>query len=248
MHVNVELWVYPAILLVAFIYASIGHGGATGYLAILTLAGSAMLSMRTSALILNILVSGLAFYQFHRLGYLKHNLFLILVAGSVPFAFLGGLTPISDGTYKIILGLLLLVPILKFSGVFNPIASEFKQKPVSTLTAILMGCTIGYFSGLTGIGGGVLLSPILLILQWTNMKQTAVISAGFIFLNSIAGLSGLAFHGFKLDNQIISYILLALTGGILGAYFGANKFNVLTLSRILAVVLGMASLKLILFA
>ena len=159
-------------------------------------------------------------------------------------AFLGGITPIENNTYKIILGAILLIPAIRFAG-FYKIQETKNHKPHSVIYALLIGAAIGYLSGLTGIGGGILLSPILLSLGWTNMKQTAALSAGFIFLNSISGMGGLMIKGIQVNEHMVLFIFIAFLGGIAGSYLGANKFNQVTLSKILGIVLFIASLKLI---
>lgn len=239
------LLLYIFIFIIAFLYSSVGHGGASGYLAIMALTGFAPEQMKPTALLLNIIVSAIAFIQYSRSGFLLMKLFIPLVLSSVPFAFLGGITPIADKTYKIILGVLLIWPAIRFLGIIRQPETTYENKKSSLPIIISLGAVIGYVSGLTGIGGGIVLSPILLLLRWTSMKETAAISAGFILLNSISGIGGLYLKGFSLETNMTAFIFIALLGGMAGSFLGAKKFNPVTLSRILGSVLLLASLKLL---
>lgn len=235
---------YFLLILVAFLYSSVGHGGASGYLALMAYFSFAPETMRPTALLLNICVSLIAFSQYYRSGYFKWNLFWPFAMASFPAAFIGGLITIDAGLYKKILAVFLLFSVIKLLGVkFQTKKLEVKQ---STAIALIIGAVIGLFSGMIGIGGGIILSPLILLLHWADMKQTAAISALFIFVNSLAGLAGLFTNGFEFKNEMSLMILLALVGGIAGSYFGARKFTYLFLNKLLAIVLTIAAIKLVL--
>jgi uncharacterized protein len=232
------------LFIVALLYASVGHGGASGYLALMALYGFAPEVMKPTALILNLFVSLTSFLLFLKGGHFKWKLFLLFALASIPMSFLGGTIALDAHIYKKVLGILLLLPVLRFFIFPNTADKDLKDSNV--FLSILIGGVIGFLSGLIGIGGGILLSPILLLLAWTNQKQTAAISALFIFVNSIAGLAGQFSHGIKLEPQMLSFVVVAFVGGLAGAWLGSLKFNQQVLKYTLAVVLLMASVKLIL--
>ena len=273
---------------VAFLYSAVGHGGASGYLALLSLHDIAPEYMKPIALVLNMLVSGMAFIQFYRQGHFLWRLFLPIALFSVPMAYWGGLTPLKDLWYQRGLGVFLLVSVAMMlwprdSGVGQGTSSndgDVSNNGGGTLwnrqtgIAAFMGAVIGYVSGLLGIGGGILLSPVLLMIRWTQQKQTAAISAAFIFVNSAAGLLGFVQQHtpWIMDSQrtggeadaemagrcafgdpwfavvaILSVLILpVLLGGLFGSWYGAKKFNQTVMKYILCVVLLIAAIKLLL--
>ena len=179
---------YSLLFLVAFLYSSVGHGGASGYLALMALFSISPDVMKPTALLLNLFVSLTSFIQFYRGKHFNWKIFLPFAIASVPMAFVGGLIKVDADVYKKILGLLLLVPITRFLFFANIRVDQIKKSNIAL--SLLIGAAIGFLSGLIGIGGGIILSPILLLLKWTDMKQTAAISALFIFVNSLSGLAG----------------------------------------------------------
>jgi len=223
---------FPILLfIVAFLYANVGHGGASGYLALMALFGTAPEAMRPTALLLNLFVSLTAFLQFQRAGHFNRRIFLPFALASVPLSFLGGMLSVDAVLYKRMLGLLLLVPVARL--LFLP-------------TPLLIGAGIGFLSGLIGIGGGILLSPVLLMLRWTDQRQTAAVSALFIFVNSLAGLGGQLTKGVALGQEMLLPVAVALTGGLLGAWTGAFRYGQNALRYTLAGVLALAAYKLLL--
>ncbi len=234
---------YILLFLVAFLYASVGHGGASGYLALMAIFSIAPDVMKPTALLLNLFVSLTSFIQFYRGGYFRMKLFLPFALASVPFAFIGGLITIDASIYKQILGCLLLLPVIRFFF-FNKVEVE-EQKQYSLPLAIFIGVVIGFLSGLIGIGGGIILSPILLLLHWANMKQTAAISALFIFVNSLSGLAGQLTKGIHFTTDMYLYVIIAFVGGLAGAYYGSMKVKQGALKYLLATVLLIAAVKLL---
>lgn len=241
-----DLFTSPLLLLllpsVAFLYASVGHGGASGYIAIMSLFAFPVSVMKPTALILNILVSGISFYFYYREKKFDWKRFYPFAITSVPLSFLGGLITIETHYYKIILATVLIIAVLRLLGVFGKGQNEIK--PINLPLALLIGAIIGFLSGLIGIGGGIILSPVILLLGWADIKQTAAVSALFIFVNSIAGLFGFVSTGGTLPSSSTIVIGAVLIGGILGSYYGSKKFNTVTLRNVLAFVLGIAILKL----
>jgi uncharacterized membrane protein YfcA len=235
---------YILLFFVAFLYASVGHGGASGYLALMAIFSMAPDVMKPTALLLNLFVSLTAFIQFYRGRYFRMNLFLPFALASVPFAFLGGMISIEISIYRQILGWLLLIPVIRFLF-FSNIEVKEKDNP-SIITAVAIGAAIGFLSGLTGIGGGIILSPVILLLRWANMKETAAVSALFIFVNSLSGLAGQLTKGVSFTNDMYLFVALAFAGGLAGAYMGSVKFKQVALKYVLAGVLLIASVKLLL--
>lgn len=200
-------------------------------------------TMKPTALLLNLFVSLTSFLQFYRGKHFNWKIFLPFAMASVPMAFVGGLLTLDAVVYKKILGLLLLLPIIRFLLFPNPKQADLKKTNV--LLSLFIGAFIGFISGLIGIGGGIILSPVLLLLKWTDMKQTAAISALFIFVNSLAGLAGLLIKGIQFNVDMYTYVAIAFIGGICGAYFGSLRFNQTLLKYMLAAVLMMAAYKLL---
>src|SRR4029078_6810603 len=233
---------YILLFLVAFLYSSVGHGGASGYLALMALFSITPEVMKPTALLLNLFVSLTSFIQFYRGKHFNWKLFLPFAIGSVPMAYLGGLRTLHDDIYKKILGVLLLIPIIRFL-LFANIKVDELRKPNFYLSLVI-GAAIGFLSGLIGIGGGIILSPVLLLLKWSNMQQTAAISALFIFVNSAAGFTAQLQKGINFSADMYAYVGVAFVGGLCGAYFGSLKFKSNILKYLLAVVLSVAAYKL----
>ncbi|MDB5228254.1 MAG: hypothetical protein JWN78_2447 [Bacteroidota bacterium] len=245
MHFTESNWFFLILLfIVAFLYASVGHGGASGYLALMALFSFDPSLMKSSALLLNVFVSLIAFVQYYRGGYFKWKLFFPFAITSVPAAFAGAYITVDPVIYKRILGAILIFPILRLSGLFGKESKETKE--VNIIFALIIGAAIGFLSGMIGIGGGIILSPILLLLHWANMKETAAVSALFIFVNSISGLISLFLKGATIDHTIYIWLVIAIAGGLLGAYYGRKRLTNNFLKRVLAVVLLIASVKLLL--
>jgi uncharacterized membrane protein YfcA len=232
------------LFIVAFLYAAVGHGGASGYLALMAVFGMMPEMMKPTALLLNLFVSLSAFLLFYKEGHFKWKIFLPFALASIPFSFLGGMISLDASVYKKILGVLLLIPVVRLVAFPNKDINDLKQSTV--FLSLLIGACIGFLSGLIGIGGGIILSPVLLLLAWTNQKQTAAISALFIFVNSLSGLAGQLTKGINFQSEMFILVGVAFAGGSVGAWLGAKKFNQNILQYLLATVLLMASVKLLL--
>ena len=238
-----HLWLLYALLpIVAFLYASVGHGGASGYLALMALFSMSPETMKPTALLLNLFVAGIAFFHYYKSGYFHKKLFLAFAVTSIPFAFLGGMFEIDASLYKRILGVLLIFAVLKMLPIFDKEADQTKE--IKMVPGLIIGAVIGFFSGLIGIGGGIILTPLILLLHWGNMKEAAAVSALFIWVNSAAGLTGQLMKGTELSSQSLIMVIIAVTGGYFGSYLGSKKFNNHSLRYLLALVLTIASFKL----
>jgi len=234
---------YLLLFVVAFLYASVGHGGASGYLALMAIFSIAPEVMKPTALLLNLFVSLTSFIQFYRGKHFNWKIFLPFAVASVPMAFVGGLITVDAFIYKKILGLLLIIPIIRFLFFANISVTEIKKSNI--YLSLLIGAAIGFLSGLIGIGGGIILSPVLLLLKWTDMKKTAAISALFIFVNSLSGLAGQLTKGIHFSQDMYAYVAIAFAGGFCGAFYGSLRFNQSILKYMLAIVLMVASYKLL---
>lgn len=201
-------WFYILLFIVAFLYASVGHGGASGYLALMALFSVVPEVMKPTALLLNLFVSLTAFIQFYRAKHFVWKVFLPLALASVPMAFVGGLITIDATLYKKILGLLLLFSVVRLLIPSKKNIADLQ--PSHFYGALLMGGVIGLLSGMIGIGGGIILSPLLLFFKWTDQKQTAAISALFIFVNSASGLMGQLTNGIQFSADMFFFINLMI--------------------------------------
>jgi len=241
----INIWPFLAILpVVAFLYASVGHGGASGYLALMAIFSFAPEAMKPTALLLNLFVAAIAFYHYYKQGHFNKKLFLSFAIASIPMAFLGGTIDIDASIYKKILGGLLIFAILKMLNIIGKESQYIKD--IKIWQGLLVGGIIGFFSGLIGIGGGIILSPVILLLHWCKMKEAAAVSALFIWVNSAAGLFGQLSSGVTLTSQSFVLVGFALLGGFFGSYLGSHKFNNKHLRKVLAFVLIIASVKLFL--
>ena len=236
---------YALIPIVAFLYSSVGHGGASGYLALMAVFSFPSDMMKQTALLLNLFVAGIAFYQYYKGGYFNRSLFLFFALGSVPAAFLGGLWSLDPWLYKKILGFILFFAIARM--LFKKESTQQKNKQVAAPIGLIIGIVIGLFSGLIGIGGGIILTPVILLFHWGTMKEAAAVSALFIWVNSASGLFGQLSSGVNLTTNAFVLVGLALVGGIFGSYYGSQRWNNRRLEYFLALVLTSAGIKLILF-
>ncbi|MFI1743376.1 sulfite exporter TauE/SafE family protein [Thalassobellus sediminis] len=228
--------------IVSFLYSSVGHGGASGYLALMALFSFAPETMKPTALLLNLFVAGISFYYYYKEGYFNKKLFLVFAIASVPFAFIGGTIEIDASIYKKILAVLLVFAILKMLNVFGKEKDTIKDTKL--WQGLIVGAIIGFFSGLIGIGGGIILTPVILLFHWGKMKEAAAVSALFIWVNSASGLIGQLSSGVIIEKEAFLLVAIALIGGVFGGYYGSKKINNKKLRYILAFVLTIACFKL----
>src|SRR5438132_4593561 len=226
-----------AIAVIAFLYSSVGHAGASGYIATMTSFGLAPTVIRPTALVLNILVATIGSFQFWRAGHFSWKLFWPFALLSVPAAYLGGYIQPSASILRILIGLVLLFSAARL--IFrrgDPDQTVAPSKP----TAIGVGAGLGFLSGLTGTGGGIFLTPLLLFCRWAHIRQAAAVSALFILVNSIAGLVGYFTAKHSIPSLGVFLAAAAVIGGVFGSHLGSRRFPVRTISLLLATVLLIA--------
>jgi uncharacterized membrane protein YfcA len=250
-------WVTIAIGLVALLYAAVGHAGATGYTAVMALAGLPQEVIRPTALMLNLVVAAIGTVQFARAGHFRRRLFLPLAVGSVPCAAIGGAWKLATGAFEGLLATVLLVSAARIVveahavGPRGPADGRMdaggaaESRPLPLLVSLALGAAIGLLSGLTGVGGGVFLTPLLLWLRAAPVKQVAAVTAPFILVNSAAGLAGGLATGGSLPPLGLAAVAAAAAGGLVGSQFGAFRLPVPALRLLMAAVLAVASVKLL---
>jgi len=228
----------------AALYASVGHGGASSYLAVMGLFSFAPEVMKPTALALNILVSAVATLKFYRAGLFKWNLFWPFAIASIPAAYIGGATTLPARWYKVLVGVVLIyAAVWMFRSSLRPISKDPHAPPL--WAAILSGLAIGFLSGLTGVGGGIFLSPFLLYMGWSETRATSAVAAPFILVNSISGLLGHLSSVSQLPANIPLWGATAVLGGWIGATYGSKRAPAPVLRQLLSLVLIVAGSKLI---
>ena len=233
---------FLAVGLIAFLYSSVGHAGASGYIATMTLFGIAPTVIRPTALVLNILVASIGTFQFWRAGHFSWKLFWPFALLSIPAAYLGGYLQPSVSILKILIGVVLLLSAARLMVHRSDPPQTF---PPSPPVAVSVGAGLGFLAGLTGTGGGIFLTPVLLFLRWAHIRQAAAVSALFIWVNSIAGLVGYFTKVRTIPSLGLILAAAAIIGGIIGSHLGSRRFAVRVISLCLATVLLIAGIKLI---
>lgn len=230
-------------LVVALLYSSVGHAGASGYIAVMSLLSLAPETIKPTALALNILVASVTALQFWRAGHFRRELFWPFALPAVPMAYLGGSLALPARVFSVLLGAVLLYSAWRF--MFEPAAAK-QARPLRRPAALASGAGIGLLSGLTGTGGGIFLTPLLLVMGWAQPKNAAAVSALFILMNSASGLAGNFASTRRLPAEIGVLLLVVLAGGLAGSWLGARRLPAQGIKRLLAVVLVIAGLKLLL--
>lgn len=241
------LLIVLAIFVVAILYSSVGHGGASGYLAVVAFWGIAPEIAKPTALVLNLFVASIGTYQFWRAGYFRWRVFWPFALTSIPFAFYGGIKVLPTDIYKVVLGAVLFLAAIRLA---IRLKNDDTANDPPIAVGLLIGAAIGLLSGMIGVGGGIFLTPVLLLARWAETKTAAAVSVVFILVNSFAGLLGgylfgSGMHLGDLPSQVWIWIAAAVAGGLIGSTLGSKKFDSLTLRRVLAAVLLFASVKLI---
>ena len=242
LHPSVSPWLLLLVSIAAMLYSSVGHGGASGYLAAMALFGLEPALMKPAALTMNIFVTVLVLWRAHRTTSFDWRLFLPFAIASIPTAYIGGTWIIDSAAYKTLVGLALLFAMWRLLRE-NDDSDRIRQPAL--WIALPVGAALGLVSGLTGVGGGIFLSPLLVLFHWTGMRGSVPIAAAFILLNSIAGLAGYASTTTQWPTGIPVLVLAAVLGGLIGSEIGARHVAPLHLRKVLAVVLAIAGIKMI---
>jgi uncharacterized membrane protein YfcA len=234
---------FVCLAIVAFSYAAVGHGGASGYIALFTLFGMVSPAMKSFVLLMNLLVAAVSFYQYYQQGHFNLNFFLPWGIGAAPMAYVGARLHIDAGLYHYFLAFFLFFSSAYLLGFFDRFFKGINivYQPAKALS---MALVLGFISGITGVGGGIFLSPLLLLLGWQNVKQTAALSALFIVVNSLAGLIALYHNGLTLSVDMWLNLILVIIFGYAGSRWGANIKHQEVLKRMMALVLLIAAFKL----
>jgi uncharacterized membrane protein YfcA len=228
---------------IAILYSSVGNAGASGYLAVMTLTGMAPAEMKSTSLLLNILVASITTVRFYRAGHFSWSLFWPFTIASVPCAFLGGVLMLPGALYQGLVRIFLVYAAYRLF--WYPDEAKLRTTGIPWGLALLLGACLGFVSGLTGIGGGIFFSPLLLMMGWAEPRQSAGVSAAFILVNSVAGLCGDTLSVHALPHAASLWAGAVMVGGLIGSELGARQFAEVTLRRLLAVALAMAGLKLL---
>ena len=228
----------------AVLYTSVGHAGASAYIAIMTIFDVPPIVIKPTALTLNIFVSFYASLRYIKSQLFHRTLFLSLILGSIPAAFIGGHINLPSHIYKPIIGVLLLASGLRF--LIQAMQSEKTLKQINKPLAVFIGACIGLLSGITGTGGGIFLSPLIIWLGWVSVKQASGTVAAFIFVNSISGLLGNLSSTSSLPHELPIYLVAVLIGALIGTRFGITRFTSTSVKRALGCVLLIAGAKFLL--
>ena len=237
-----------AFFLVAALYSTVGHAGASGYLATMALLGVAPATMRPTALALNLVVATLTTYRFWRGGWTQWSALLPFAILSVPLAYVGGRIHLPVAGYRAAVGIVLLlsaaVLLWRARGGGAGLAERPVEVPVPA--ALASGACIGLLSGLTGTGGGIFLSPLMLLLGWSGPRGAAGLAAPFIWVNSLAGLAGVQWAATSMPQELPLLAVVVLAGGWVGTAMGLQRLPARQLLYVLSGVLAIASLKMLL--
>ncbi len=234
--------IIPLIFLAALLFSSVGHGGASAYLAVFALIGMAPEQMRPAALCLNVLVASIALFKFYKVRAFDWQLLWPIALTSIPMAFVGGQITLPSNAYKAIVGLCLLYAAWTIFHHANK-RDDIEVNPVSKPILLILGAILGLLSGVTGVGGGIFLSPILLYFGWAKTKVISGVAAAFILVNSISGLTGVLIKSSVLPAGLVYWAIAAVIGGFIGAEFGSKKLSNPTIRKLLALVLVFAGSK-----
>jgi uncharacterized protein len=244
----IALAIAALIFVVALLYSTVGHAGASGYLAAMALFGASFgftpAVMKPTALTLNIIVALIGTVRFYRAGFFSWRTFWPFVLTSIPAAFIGGALTLPVPIYKSIVGIVLIYSAVRLFLTARVAVENEDATPVPIWIALCLGAVIGLLSGLTGVGGGIFLSPVLLLMHWTTTKETSGVAVAFILVNSVAGLLGNVSAVSYVSNDITYFAPAVLIGGWIGTELGTRVLPIAGIRRWLSVVLVLAGLKL----
>ena len=242
---TIDIFISLCLMLGAVLYTSVGHAGASIYIAILTLFGLSSPVIKPTALVMNICIAAFTSWRFIKNSFFDLKVLLPIAIGAIPFAFLGGYINAPNHIYKLVVGLILIISAIGLLTNKNANVASTTQQP-NFLIAMLVGAVIGFLAGLTGTGGGIFLSPLILFLGWSDTRKTSGIAAVFILLNSLFGLAGNYASIQNIPPQIPLFVASAMLGAVIGTSLGIKFYSVNTIKKVLSLVLLIAGLKLML--
>ena len=242
MSVETAILLTAGVLVVAFLYSTVGHGGGSGYIAVMAIAGLAPPIIKPTALFLNILVASIGTWQFYRAGYFSWRTFWPFAALAVPGAFVGGYLQLPARPLAILIGCVLLYSAVRF---FIPVGVEREPQLPPLAASLGTGAVLGFTSGLVGVGGGIFLTPLLILLRWARTRTASAVSAAFILVNSIAGLAGSFAGTGSIPRGVVPLAAAVIVGGVAGSYLGSRRLSVPVIRKLLAFVLLVAAGKLL---
>ena len=238
------LLIAGALFLGAILYTSVGHAGASAYIAVMTLFDLPPVVIKPTALTLNIFVSSYTSFRYIKSKFFNRALFFYLIIGSIPAAFVGGHINLPSNIYKPIIGVLLILSGIRF--LLQALQSDKAHRSVHRPLAVFIGACVGLLSGITGTGGGIFLSPLIIWLGWVSVKEASGTVAAFIFVNSISGLLGNIESTASLPHELPVFLIAVLLGAFIGTRFGIARFSSVGIKRALGFVLLIAGAKFLL--
>ena len=242
---DVNLIIAFSLLLAGFLCSSVGQGGAIGIIAVLSFFSVATLDYKSYILIINIVIAAIAFIQFYRKGHFYWPIMWAFLLTSIPFAYLGATLELSGTTHNVVIGIILVfLAVLVWR---HKQGDRLTNRPVDQILALIIGGLIGFSAGILGIGGGILLGPILILMEWAKPKEAAAVSSLFVLLNSTSALMGNGPDNIEITATLYMWCIAAMIGGVLGSYFGSTRFSQNTHKYVFGSVLMIASVKLIFF-
>lgn len=243
---EIETIIFPILLfLIALLYSSVGHAGASGYLAVMAIIGISPENMRPTALFLNILVGSIATYKFFKAGSFSWSIFIPLVITSIPMAYFGGRMVLPETFYKPVVGIILIFAAWRLAWSTKNGSDYLAQTPAKAIL-LIFGAILGFLSGVTGVGGGIFLSPLLVFFRWAPLKVISGVVAAFILVNSIAGILGVISINTTSQPSLLFWALAVILGGMIGSEYGSKRLGNKTISILLSLVLLIGGLKMLL--
>ena len=241
---SIDFLLAGGLFLGAILFTSVGHGGASAYIALMTLFGLDQLVIRPTALVLNVLVTSFSSIRYIRAGLFRWRTLWPVLIGALPMAYLGGAITLPGHFYKPLVAVILALSALRLL-IPSTETKLPKLADIPIVWGIISGAIIGLLAGLTGTGGGIFLSPLLVFTGWSDVRKASGVTSVFILCNSLAGLAGNHASVSALPSQTLLYIAAVLIGAVIGTYLGISAFAKSGILRALAIVLLIASAKLL---
>lgn len=243
-----DLLALPIFFLIATLYSSVGHAGASGYLAVMALLSFAPETIKPTSLVLNVVVAGIAGWRYLRAGCFNWKVFWPVAVVALPLAFLGGRMELPARVFALAAGVFLIASglLMAWRALRKP--EDRVPRPMPLAVSLSVGAPIGFISGIIGVGGGIFLSPILIAGRWAALRHVSGIAALFIFINSLSGLAGRVSAGVEMHPFLPWWMMAVVAGGIIGSWLGVSRFGARAILAALFLVLMTAGVKLLVTA